>query len=206
MTASFSRIVRLGEGLVANKSLSEAAMARTLDALLICAKKIQEQSVVELRSIATEACRRASNSNEFFDRIKRETGLIFETISIEEEARLAMIGCQSLLTENKPYALAFDIGGGSTELIWSKRDEKNNYEIIDVLSLPFGVLTLSEHWDLTVDLRNSYKNLIKYISNQFPPFCDKNGPGAASERFGHSFGSNMSKKSRPKPLEHASVV
>jgi len=174
VTASFSRIVRLGEGLSTNRFLSDAAMARTLDALLICSEKLHEQGVVKTRSIATEACRRASNCNNFFDRIERKTGLIFETISIKEEARLAMISCQSLLTENTPYALAFDIGGGSTELIWSKRDQKNNYEIIDVLSLPFGVLTLSESWDTNIDFRECYKNMVAYIAEQISPFCNKN--------------------------------
>ena len=174
VTASFSRIVRLGEGLAKNSVLSEAAMARTLDALFICSKMLREQGVLQTRSIATEACRRADNCNKFFDRIERKTGLTFETISIKEEARLAMVGCQNLLTEDNPYALTFDIGGGSTELIWSKRIHRSKYKIIDVLSLPFGVLTLSERWDTKVYFKEHYKKMIIYISERLPAFCNRN--------------------------------
>src|SRR5580698_44609 len=58
---AFSRIVRLGEGLEATGALSEAAMARTLDALKVCAGKIELRRVCAGRSVATEACRRAAN-------------------------------------------------------------------------------------------------------------------------------------------------
>src|SRR5258706_7463784 len=40
---AFSRIVRLGEGVSATGRLSEAAMARTLDALPVCAVQIQRR-------------------------------------------------------------------------------------------------------------------------------------------------------------------
>src|SRR5229473_2808788 len=56
---AFSRIVRLGEGLAATGALSEAAMARTIDALRVCAGKIGQRKVASGRYVATEACRRA---------------------------------------------------------------------------------------------------------------------------------------------------
>src|ERR1700734_816615 len=43
---AFSRIVRLGEGLEATGALSEAAMARTIEALKVCAGKIAQRRVV----------------------------------------------------------------------------------------------------------------------------------------------------------------
>ncbi len=52
---AFSRIVRLGEGLAATGSLSEAAMARTIEALKVCAGKIGQRKVVTGRYVATEA-------------------------------------------------------------------------------------------------------------------------------------------------------
>src|SRR5580658_2543492 len=69
---AFSRIVRLGEGLEATGSLSEAAMARTLDALKVCAGKIAQRRVCAGRSVATEACRRAANCGEFLARVRDE--------------------------------------------------------------------------------------------------------------------------------------
>ena len=44
---AFSRIVRLGEGLAASGGLSEAAMARTIEALRVCAGKIGQRKVVD---------------------------------------------------------------------------------------------------------------------------------------------------------------
>src|ERR1700756_5009171 len=50
---AFSRIVRLGEGLDATGRLSEAAMARTIDALKVCAGKIDQRKVSRGRYGAT---------------------------------------------------------------------------------------------------------------------------------------------------------
>jgi hypothetical protein len=58
---SFSRIVRLGEGLAATDRLSEAAMERTLAALKVCRQVMDRHRVTHARCVATEACRRAVN-------------------------------------------------------------------------------------------------------------------------------------------------
>ncbi len=49
------------------------------------------------RSVATEACRQAANGAEFVQRVHDETGIMLDIISAREEARLAVLGCQSLL-------------------------------------------------------------------------------------------------------------
>jgi Ppx/GppA phosphatase family len=114
---AFSRIVRLGEGLAASGVLSEEAIARTLDALQICAGKIAFRRIASGRYVATEACRRATNCDEFLARVRAETGLDIEIISTPEEARLVVSGCAPLLNPRIPYAVVFDIGGGSTEIV-----------------------------------------------------------------------------------------
>jgi exopolyphosphatase/guanosine-5'-triphosphate,3'-diphosphate pyrophosphatase len=174
VTASFSRVVRLGEGLSASGRLSDTAMDRTIQALVICAAKLKDLGVASSRNIATEACRRADNCNSFIDKIDQQTGLAFETISYREEARLALLGCQSLLTDGLPYALVFDIGGGSTELTWARRNEVNGFDIIDVLSLPFGVVTLAEECDQPDMDCGAYQKMVTHIHDQLPDFCDRN--------------------------------
>ena len=72
---AFSRIIRLGQGLTGSGRLSDAAMGRTIEALKVCSEKMRRRSVSRSRLIATEACRIASNSGEFIDRVRRETGL-----------------------------------------------------------------------------------------------------------------------------------
>jgi len=171
--ASFSRIVRLGEGLSKNNYLTKPAMDRAIFALKMCSQKLKSFDVINSRNIATEACRRAKNCGEFFDKIDRETELKFETITSDEEARLALLGCQNLLNPKQPYALVFDIGGGSTEIIWAKKGQKN-YNILDVLSLPVGVVTLSE----TLDDRENDNDLCNKIVNsivlQLSAFSERN--------------------------------
>ena len=115
---AFSRAVRLGEGVETSNQLGEAAQARALKALRICASKIRQHKVSEARIVATEACRRAANGSAFIRRVTREIGLQLEVITAEEEARLAVAGCAPLIDPECEQLLVFDIGGGSTELIW----------------------------------------------------------------------------------------
>ena len=147
---AFSRIVRLGEGLAATGALSDAAMTRTFDALRICADKIAARKVAAGRYVATEACRRAANCEAFLTRVQADLGLEIEIISSREEARLVVAGCAPLLHQRIPYAIVFDIGGGSTEIVWLRLargpDGRRSPHILGAVSLPFGVVTLTDRF------------------------------------------------------------
>ncbi len=148
---SFSRVVRLGEGLYESGRLSEPAMQRAIAALQICAERarrfgiVGDPEVATLRAIATEACRQAENGAEFVARACAETGLSISIISPREEAELVVESCASLICRSGRRALLFDIGGGSTEIAWVRvnRDGKAP-ELIGYLSIPVGVVTLTE--------------------------------------------------------------
>ncbi len=142
---AFSRIVRLGEGLARTGALSEAAMARTIAALAVCAQKIRSRRVDHLRAVATEACRQATNCAAFLDRVREETGLEIETIPASEEARLVLAGCAPLLDPYASRALLFDIGGGSTELLWVGLEARDPV-MLGYASLPLGVVTLADRY------------------------------------------------------------
>ncbi len=143
---SFSRITRLGEGLAATGELSEAAVRRTLMALAVCRRIINRNHIAELRCVATEACRRASNGAAFIDRVERDVGIRLEIVSQDEEARLALLGCLPLIDQMAEQLLMVDIGGGSTELVCLDRchgvGTSGAAEI--AVSLPVGVVTLAE--------------------------------------------------------------
>ena len=140
---AFSRIVRLGEGLAASGRLSDIAIERTLAALRVCAEKLKRRNVVLARSVATEACRRAANGPEFIARAADETGIRLDIISAEEEARLAMLGCQALIEPGEGPALVFDIGGGSTEMVLVDTSGTAP-AVLDWHSAPWGVVSLTE--------------------------------------------------------------
>jgi exopolyphosphatase/guanosine-5'-triphosphate,3'-diphosphate pyrophosphatase len=147
---AFSRIVRLGEGLHSTGRISEAAMDRTVAALAVCADKLRRRHVALSRAVATEACRRASNGAELAARVKRETGIVLDIISAAEEARLAVLGCHNLMEPGDGPALIFDIGGGSTELMHIEVDD-GDVQIRDWISVPWGVVSLTEHSAATED-------------------------------------------------------
>jgi len=142
---AFSRIVRLGEGLSHTGGLSEAAMTRTIEALRVCANKLAWRKVSRTRLVATEACRTAHNGAHFILRVKEETGLRLEIIDRETEAHLAATGAEPLIEAGSETVMVFDIGGGSTELMWIVRQD-NAYRVAAWTSLSAGVVTLSERF------------------------------------------------------------
>ena len=143
---SFSRIVRLGEGLAGSGALSDAAMDRTISALSACAERLHRRPVRRLAAVATEACRRAANGPAFLARAAKETGLRPRIISPREEAELAMESCAPLLEPGDRRAILFDIGGGSTEIAWIRTGSPSGRqpELIGYISIPCGVVTLAE--------------------------------------------------------------
>ena len=141
---AFSRIVRLGEGLQASGRLSDASIERAIEALRICADKLRRRGVHLSRAVATEACRQASNGEEFVARVREETGIVLDIIGPGEEAKLAVGGCHLILEERDGPALVFDIGGGSTELARVLDAHDGSHRIGHWMSMPWGVVSLAE--------------------------------------------------------------
>jgi exopolyphosphatase/guanosine-5'-triphosphate,3'-diphosphate pyrophosphatase len=175
---SFSRIIRLGEGISATGCISDAAIERAIAALSICRDKIHSKKAKRLRLIATEACRAASNAEGFRDRVAAETGIRLEVIDRETEAALAVIGCSPLLDPHGRGAILFDIGGGSTELVRIERDpgEKNASPRIKAwMSIPLGVVTLAEHFGGRDVTPQSYARMVEDVAKHVGPFEAEHG-------------------------------
>ena len=180
---AFSRIIRLGEGVTGSGRLSDAAMGRTIEALKVCAEKMRRRGVSRSRLIATEACRIAANRVEFIDRVHRETGLAIEIVSQETEAKLAVSGCALLIDRNCDWVFVFDIGGGSSELIWldlrklERPWRRSIYDRLDVqsciaawTSLPIGVVSLAERHGGRDVTEASYEAMVADVMSKVAPF------------------------------------
>ncbi|HUG62073.1 MAG TPA: Ppx/GppA phosphatase family protein, partial [Methylomirabilota bacterium] len=148
---AFSRIVRLGEGIGSSGRLADTAMDRAVEALAVCRMKMEDLDVRRMRLIATEACRLAENGPSFLKRVLAETGLDLEIVNRETEARLAVAGCATLVDPMAEGVVLFDIGGGSSELVWLDLRNRGNARGFGLTrfikawtSLPVGVVTLSE--------------------------------------------------------------
>lgn len=183
---AFSRVVRLGEGLAQTGRLSDAAMDRAVGALRICADKLRRRNVHLARSVATEACRRASNGEEFIERVRHETGIVLDIISAEEEARLAVLGCHILLEDGRGPAMIFDIGGGSTELVLIEPGGPVP-RIIDWQSVPWGVVSLTEtvgqedeHADAAARAAR-YAEMRRLVAESFARFARRVAPHRAPD-------------------------
>ena len=205
---AFSRVVRLGEGVDDTNRLSEQAMDRAIEALHVCADKMGRRQVTRARAIATEACRRAENGDEFVARVRRETGLTLDVIGAGEEARLAVAGCAPLFDSRRECLLVFDIGGGSTELVWIDLHDMPRGRRRDILlgvhsegvdpatleldiqtlarnahwtSLPVGVVTLAERFKTVADERERFDAMRDFTKSLIAPFAAA-GAGATEDR------------------------
>lgn len=165
---SVSRPVTLGGDLERSKRLSEAGSGRVLRAMEICAQRLKKHGVARHQLVATEACRQARNAGRLLDTVRRRTGLDLQVIRPELEARLALTSCAPLVSPEAEHLMVFDIGGGSTELIWLDlssvpahlrrrsvlelaplhgrlaAESPSGARIIDWISVPLGVATLHQ--------------------------------------------------------------
>lgn len=133
-------ITRLGEGLSENGLLKKEAMTRGIDALKQFSSLISEHHAEKVLATATSALRNAKNSNEFIARAKESAGIEIEIITGDKEAELTAAGI--LVDMQKPESsLMIDIGGGSTELIFTNFDAPLNIRSIDL-----GVVYLAEKY------------------------------------------------------------
>ena len=167
---SFSKSVPLGAGLEHSGRLSRASIHRTIQALRVCRQKLKRHKVVNMRLVATEACRRATNGGDFMARVRRETGLSLDIITPQEEAQLAVVSCAPLVANSTDQLLVVDIGGGSTELVWidltrvpqADRSQSimrmhmgfqesitsdSGAKVVDWISVPLGVATLRDQFN-----------------------------------------------------------
>jgi exopolyphosphatase / guanosine-5'-triphosphate,3'-diphosphate pyrophosphatase len=180
---AFSRIIRLGEGITTTGRLSDHAMTRTADALRVCASKMSRHRVERYRLVATEACRVASNGAAFLERIKTDVGLDIEMLSRENEAKLAVSGCASLVDTSVDLALVFDIGGGSSELIWLDLNKRpgpwrkpmgDKSEIHGCIaawtSLPVGVVTLADRFGGRHVTKDIFEAMVTSVTEMIAPF------------------------------------
>lgn len=192
---SFCRIVRLGEGVLASGRLSEAAMARTIAALKICREKIQARHVSRARLIATEACRAAENRDEFLARVAEATRLELEIVDRETEAYLAAAGCSSLADPDAEGIVLFDIGGGSSEIVWLTRQRSHqrwhDRSVESALrerirawrSMQVGVVRLAERFGGHTVTPEIFEAMVSHVEAELAPFVAAVAGEARCSRF-----------------------
>jgi exopolyphosphatase/guanosine-5'-triphosphate,3'-diphosphate pyrophosphatase len=110
-----AEMTRLGEGLVPQGAIVDAAVQRTVKAIAGMADEAKQHGVRAIAAVGTAGLRMASNGAEVVAAIRARTGIAIEVISGEEEGRLAFVAAQSGLGLKTGTLVVFDTGGGSSQ-------------------------------------------------------------------------------------------
>ena len=161
----FHKTVKTADGLATSGIISDGAVERIISAINK-AKEHIDFTDSTIKAVTTEAIRQAQNSDEVLEKIREQTGIIFEVINGEAEAKYALIATQNRLKllgeEPKSFMLA-DIGGASTELIF-------HYEGQSVSkSFNIGIVTVTQTFK-TID---AISNAIPALMNPLKLFCEE---------------------------------
>jgi len=163
---SLSRVIRFGEHIVQTKQLSAQSIERAVIALEECQKRLSFHHVTAFRCVATAACRYAENTEFFVEEAFKKTGVRIEVITPEEESELAIAGCFELFDPKFPYVIVFDIGGGSTELVWAEIKNNIEFKILGTISFPYGFATLKEQLK-NEESKEQITHFFSYEMNEF---------------------------------------
>ena len=121
---SLSEKVMLAEGLSKESGISADARERGLQCIQRLAHRIQSVPKKNIRIVGTNTLRAAVNAKDFVKSLEAHlNGIIINTISGAEEARLIYLGVSHTWSSNDDSTnhLVVDIGGGSTEFIIGKK-------------------------------------------------------------------------------------
>lgn len=134
-------MVRLGEGVDANHTLSADAQARALACLARFGQRLRDMPVDSVRIVGTNTLRVAENTAPFVKQAEELLGHPIEIISGREEARLIYLGVAHTLAASRERRLVIDIGGGSTEFIIGE-----TFEPLQRESLTMGCVNMTERF------------------------------------------------------------
>ncbi|MGM0421005.1 MAG: DUF501 domain-containing protein [Bacillota bacterium] len=145
-------ITRLAAGVDASRLLNKDSVARTLKVLRKYRSKMDEYHVSDYRAVGTSALRDVDNPEILLEPLDKELDIEVEIISGEEEARLTYLGCTGK-TSKSNFQLVIDIGGGSTEFIFTEKEDMKYF------TLDMGAVRFTERY--VVDPAGSLSDIEK---------------------------------------------
>jgi exopolyphosphatase/guanosine-5'-triphosphate,3'-diphosphate pyrophosphatase len=161
--STFHKTVKTADGLAQTGRISYPALDRIIVAINE-AKESMDFSDTKIKAVTTEAIRQAINAKEILDGIAQNTGVEFEVIDGEDEANYALIATKNrlkILGESPKSFVIADIGGGSTELIFSYGDKTISK------SFKIGIVTLTQSFKGIGEIANA----IPALMNDMRLFC-----------------------------------
>lgn len=163
--SEYNEVVGMADGLVDTGLISIEAQERVVSAILHSVQTIKYNPTTAV-CVTTAAMRKASNNKEVLKYFKDKTGIDFEIIDGNEEARLTLLAVRYALKREKINSKKFvllDIGGGSTEIIVNTDDEYTAH------SFDFGIVTMTQKYlkyhDLHNDLDSRKKDIKEFLDS-----------------------------------------
>ena len=138
-----AEITRLGDGLAGSGTISNAAVERTTAAMLGMVEEARKHHVQAIVAVGTAGLRAANNSDEVVAAIEAATGVTVDTISGEEESRLAYLAVHADLKPGDGTLVVFDTGGGSTQFTFG-----HGAEVDERFSVDVGAVRYTERFGL----------------------------------------------------------
>jgi exopolyphosphatase/guanosine-5'-triphosphate,3'-diphosphate pyrophosphatase len=133
--------VRIGAGMAESGRLSQEAMDRGLETLVVFERFCHSSGIgaEAVHTVATSAIRDAENQAEFLELARRHTDLEIEVLSDEEEARLGYVA--AINTSTLTHGAVLELGGGSLQLVQVAKRRAT-----ELSSLPLGAVRLTEQF------------------------------------------------------------
>ncbi len=157
----YEKTVGTADGLMESGEISNEAIKRIINALLESIEKLQYEPTLAI-AVTTQAMRVAKNNTSVIEKIKSATGITFQIIDGQKEAKLTLLAIEFALKREKLSSdqfLLLDIGGGSTELIIFSKEKKI------AKSFPFGIVTLTQSKGQEDDFLNFKSEVEAFLKN-----------------------------------------
>ncbi|WP_436492601.1 Ppx/GppA phosphatase family protein [Actinokineospora sp. HUAS TT18] len=126
-------VLRLAERITRSGMLSKAGADELVRTVAAAKDSSVRLGCAEMMAFATSAVREATNSAAVLARVAKETGVVLEVLSGEDEARYTFLAARRWYGWSAGNLLVLDIGGGSLEIA-AGMDEDPDF----AWSLPLG--------------------------------------------------------------------
>jgi len=140
----FHKTVKTADGLAQTGKINEEAIQRVVAAIKEAQEKL-DFSNAHIKAVTTEAIRQAKNGLQVLIQIKNETGVSFEVIDGDAEAKYALRAVQNrleILQQKPKNFMLVDIGGGSTEILFYYGEGKFYSQ-----SFKVGIVTVTQKYN-----------------------------------------------------------
>ena len=160
---------RLAENIEQRLEFSESALSRLEMAFSSMRKTLNKWQVNQLSVVATSASRQAKNKNRLFELGEKYNLSPIKIISPHREAELTFIGTFFGLGHEPSQPLVVDIGGGSTELVSSKKSYSLNMGSVSLTErfLSQKALSPTDRLPLIHYIQSQLKNVESFLHEDY---------------------------------------